>query len=420
MSKHIIMPQAISSLGQRNFRIFWLGQVISTVGIWMQSTAQCWLVLTMTNSPFFVGLVTSIQFLPMLLFSLLAGEIADRIPKKRLLYLTQSTMMVLALILGVLTLTGTIRYWHILILATLHGIANAFDNPTRQSFIAELVDKNNLMNAIVLNSTAIQAARLIGPALTGLAIGRLGMPSAFLFNGASFLPVLFSLLLIRKITPQCIDSTGKKQTLDRIREGLRYIRQSSLMLSTILLSGLISALAYNFNVLTSALAKNNLGQGAEGYGFLVSSMGIGALTGSIVMAMLSHRGPRRFLFYGSAAGMCVFQFLVAFTDNFYLAMFLLGLTGWMAVTFTISTNTRMQMEAPDHLRGRIMSVYSLIFLGAAVPAPIFAGFLANLWGAPVAFIIDAVSGLASTVAVFTWETAKMRKENATPVVGTVN
>lgn len=409
------LPRAISSLSQRNFRLFWLGQMISLVGTWMQTTAQGWLVLTLTNSPFLLGLVTAIQFLPLVLFSLPAGEIADRMPKKTLLYLTQSSMMVLALILGVLTLTGTVRFWHILLLAGLLGTANAFDNPTRQSFIVDLVGKKNLMNAIVLNSTAVQAARLVGPALAGLAIGRLGLPSAFLLNGASFLAVLFGLLLIR-VTPTRIEPAAKEDSRARITEGLRYIRQSPSMLSTILVMGLVSTLAINFNVLVPVLAKINLGLGAEGYGFLMSSMGIGALAGAILMAVLSHLGPRRIFLYGGATGLCVFQLLLAFTGSYHLAMLLLGLTGWMSVTFITSTNTRLQMETPNHLRGRVMSVYSLVFLGVNLPSALLAGLFAHLWGAPVAFLIAGVSGLVSVAGVFAWERSETRKRGSGPPV----
>jgi len=398
----IRLPRAVSALGHPNFRLFWLGQAVSLVGTWMQSTAQGWLVLLLTNSPFLLGLVTAIQFLPLVLFSLPAGEIADRLPKKRLLYLTQSTMMVLALILGVLTMTGTVRYWHVLVLAGLLGVANAFDNPTRQSFIVELVGRKDLTNAIVLNSTAVQAARLVGPAAAGLVIGRVGMSWAFIANGVSFLAVLFGLLLIR-VAPVRPENPGRGETWSRIVEGLRGIRQSPPMLSTLLLMGLVSTLAINFTVLVPVLAKNNLGLGAEGYGFLMSAMGVGALAGAVIMALLSHLGPRRILLYGGSAGLCFFQLLLAFTGNYHLAMLLLGLTGWMSITFITSTNTRVQMETPNHLRGRVMSVYSLMFLGVNLPSALLAGFLAHLWGAPAAFLIAGVTGLAATAGVLAWE-----------------
>lgn len=415
LSEQVVrLPKAISSLGQRNFRLFWLGQMFSLIGTWMQSTAQGWLVLTLTNSAFLLGLVTAIQFLPLVLFSLQAGEIADRIPKKTLLYITQSTMMVLALILGVLTMTGAVRFWHILLLAGLLGTANAFDNPTRQSFIVELVGKKNLMNAIVLNSTAVQAARLVGPALAGLAIGRLGMSFAFYINGVSFLAVLFGLLLIR-VSPVRVDSPPKGESWGRITEGLRYIRQSPPMLSTLVLMGLVSTLAINFTVLVPVLAKTNLGLGAEGYGFLMSAMGIGALAGAVLMAVLSHLGPRRGFLYGGATGLCVFQFFLAFTANYHLSMLLLALTGWMSVTFITSSNTRLQMETPNHLRGRIMSVYSLVFLGVNLPSALLAGLFAHLWGAPAAFLIAGVSGLASTAAVLAWEQVQISKSS--PIAG---
>lgn len=405
------LPRAVSSLAQRNFRLFWFGQALSLVGTWMQSTAQGWLVLLLTNAPFLLGVVTAVQFLPLVVFSLPAGEIADRLPKKKLLYVTQSTMMALALVLGGLTLTGAVRYWHVLLLAGLMGVANAFDNPARQSFIVELVGKKDLTNAIVLNSTAVQAARLVGPAAAGLAIARLGMSWAFILNAVSFLAVLFGLLLIR-VAPSRADTNGPGAAWARIAAGLRGIRQSPSMLSTLLLMGLVSTLAINFTVLVPVLAKDNLGLGAEGYGFLMSSMGVGALAGAVIMALLSHLGPKRALLYGGSAGLCFFQLLLAFTPGYRLAMVLLALTGWMSITFITSANTRVQMEVPDHLRGRVMSVYSLMFLGVNLPSALLAGFLAHLWGAPAAFLIAGVSGLAATAGVFLWEQTAKRQPAA--------
>ncbi|OAT86165.1 MFS transporter [Desulfotomaculum copahuensis] len=396
------LPHAIDSLGERNFRLFWLGQAVSLMGTWMQSTAQGWLVLHLTNSAFLLGLVTSIQFLPLFLFSLPAGEIADRLPKKKVLYATQCSMMLLAAILGILILTGTVRYWHILLLAGLLGTANAFDNPTRQSFVPGLVEKKNIMNAIVLNSAAVQGARMVGPALAGLAIGRWGMASSFFLNAASFITVLFGLLLIR-VPAKAAEKQGKIRPWPRIAEGLHYIRHSPPMLSTIMLMGLVSTFAINFTVLVPVLAKANLGQGAEGYGFLMSAMGIGALAGAIIMAMLSHLGPRRLFLYGGGTGLCLFQILLAATDNYRLAFLALGLTGWMSVTFITSANTRLQVETTDNLRGRVMSVYSLVFLGVNLPGSLLSGFLAHIWGAPAALAAGAAAGLVSIAAVFAWE-----------------
>jgi len=210
--------QAVVALKHRNFRIFWTGQLISLIGTWMQNLAQGWLVLTLTNSPFLLGLVSAVQFTPMLLFSLFAGVAADRLPKRKLLLVTQSGSALTALTLGLLVLTGRIRYWHVVVLAAILGTINAFDSPTRQSFIIELVGKRDLMNAIVLNSTAFNGARIVGPAVAGFAIDHLGMAPCFLLNAASFLAVICGLLVL-SVDDTSKDTEAEEMVLSKIKDG---------------------------------------------------------------------------------------------------------------------------------------------------------------------------------------------------------
>lgn len=405
--------QALAALRHRNFRLFWSGQLISLMGTWMQNMAQGWLVLQMTNSPFLLGLVSAIQFTPLLVLALFAGVVADRVPKRRLLIFTQSSLMLLAFILGILTLTGVVRYWQVLILAGLLGIANTFDMPARQAFVVEMVGKEDLMNAIALNSSIFNAARIVGPALAGLVIGRLGMAASFLLNGASFLAVIAGLLLIR--IPEKIDwhhQAAAEGIGEKIAEGLQYIRRTPVVLRTVVLMALVSIFAMNFNVLIPVLARDTLGQQAEGYGLLMSSSGVGALAGAIFLAVISSRGPRPWLLMGGAAGLCLFQLFLAGTRSYALALLFLGLTGWSMITFTASVNTTLQLNVPDNLRGRVMSVYSLVFGGVTPIGSMFSGSIAHLWGAPAGLAAGAILGLISLMVVYgqIWHW-KQRKQN---------
>ncbi|MDN5344826.1 MAG: hypothetical protein PWQ18_938 [Clostridia bacterium] len=395
--------QALAALRHPNFRLFWSGQLISLMGTWMQNMAQGWLVLQMTNSPFLLGVVSAVQFTPLLVLALVAGVIADRVPKRRLLIFTQTSLMLLALILGVLTLTGVVRYWMVLILAGLLGTVNTFDMPARQSFVVEMVGKEDLMNAIALNSSVFNAARIVGPALAGLVIGRLGMAASFLLNGASFIAVIAGLLLIR--VPEQSQGYAQQPAAarvgEKIVEGLQYIRRTPMVLHTIVLMALLSIFAMNFTVLIPVLARDTLGQQAEGYGLLMSASGVGALCGALILAVISRHGPRLRLLLGGATGLCLFQLLLASTRSYTLALLFLGFTGWSMITFTASVNTTLQLNVPDNLRGRVMSVYSLVFGGVTPIGSLFSGSIAHLWGAPAGLAVGAALGLISLLAVAT-------------------
>lgn len=388
------LSQAVAALRHRNFRLFWFGQLISLIGTWMQNMALGWLVLQLTDSAFLLGVVSAMQFLPLLLLSLLAGAVADRLPKRRMLIFTQSGSLVLALILGLLVLFKVVRYWEVLVLATLLGIINAFDTPTRQSFVVELSGRKDLMNAIVLNSSAFNAARVVGPALAGLAIGRLGMATCFLINAGSFLAVIAGLLMIR-LPENNRQQPEEKAIREQVLEGLAYIWRTSEILKLMVLLAILSIFAMNFNVLIPVLARNNLGQQAEGYGLLMSAMGFGAVGGSLILATLSHLGPRPQLLIAGASGLCAFQLLLAFNRSYRLALVLLALTGWAMISFVSTVNTTLQLKTPDNLRGRVMSVYSLLFLGMTPLGSVFSGSIAHLGGAPAGLAAGAVVGLLS-------------------------
>ncbi len=389
--------KAVSAFRHRNYQLYFTGQLISLSGTWMQNIAQDWLVLDLTNSAFLLGVIAAVQFLPMLLLSLVAGEVADRVPKRPLLILTQSSMMLCALVLGLLVLTHLVRFWHVLILAALLGIANAFDNTTRQSFVVEMVGKEDLMNAITLNSSMFNGARVLGPALAGLAIGRLGMAPCFLINAASFLAVIAGLAMMR-LKHQVPARPANNMMWQNIAEGLQYIRRTPIILNTVLLMAILSIFAMNFTVLIPVLARVNLHQQAEGYGFLASSLGIGALLGALVLAYISGNRPNRRLWFAGAIGLCLFQLLLAASSQYSLSFMLLFCTGASMITFAALSNTTVQLNVEDRLRGRVMSVYAIVFLGVTPIGSLFSGSLAHFWGAPATIAIGAAIGVLGLIA----------------------
>lgn len=384
---------AWSALRHRNFRLFWLGQLFSLVGSWMQAVAQAWLILELTGSAFLLGLVGTLQFAPILLFSLFTGVLADRFPKRSLLLVTQSVMMALALALGLLTLTGVVQYWHVLVLASLGGLAHALDMPARQSLIIELVGRQDLMNAIALNAMVFNGARVVGPAVAGILISMVGLAACFLLNAASFVAVLTGLWLIR-LNGEVVKKQGNGGSmLGEIKEGLQYIMKTPFVKYGLALMGVMSVFAMNFHVLIPVFAREVLGQGPRGFGLLMSALGAGALIGSVSLAYFSRWEPKRALIIAGALVMCVSQIMLAPVRLFPLSLFLLLVTGWAMITFTASLNSSIQLRVPDHLRGRIMSVYFLLFVGMMPFGSLLSGAVSRLWGSPAALALGAAIGL---------------------------
>ena len=395
-------PNLFAALRHRNFRLFFVGQFISLIGTWMQRIAQAWLVLNLTHSPFLLGLVGALQWLPVLFFSLVGGVVADRVSKRSLLIVTQSAQMIQAFVLGVLVLTGRIEYWHVVVLACALGCTSAFDIPTRQAFVFEMVEGEDMMNAVALNSTIFNGARLFGPAVAGVAIGTLGMGYAFLANGVSFIAVIAALLLMNVRPVQPVSSGG---IVEHLQEGVVYILQTPAALQVVVLVALMSVFAMNFNILVPVLAKDVLHQGAEGFGFLMSAQGIGALIGALGLAWVSHLGPRPSLLLGGAAMLALSSLLLADARHFAVAAVLLAIAGASMVTFTATANTSLQITAPDHLRGRVMSMYAIVMGGMTPAGALVAGALAEFWGAPGAFATGGIVSLLSVLMVWRWRAA---------------
>jgi len=389
-----------ASLRHRNFRLFFFGQLISLIGTWMQRIAQAWLVLQLTNSAFLLGLVGALQWLPMLILSLIGGVVADRVSKRNLLVLTQTAQMLQAFGLGALVLSGAVRYWHIVLFACALGVTSAFDTPARQSFIFEMVEGTDTMNAVALNSTIFNAARLFGPAIAGLAIASLGMAYAFLANGVSFIPVIAALVMMRVQPIQNVEL--ESGVLTHLREGLAYLVRTPVAIQTIVLVCLESVFVMNFNIIVPVLAKNVLHQDAGGFGLLMSAQGAGALVGALFIASVSHLGPHPAVMYGGAALLGAMNLLLAGARQFGVAAVILAAAGASMVTFTATANTTLQVTAPGHMRGRVMSMYALVMGGMTPAGALFTGAVAEMWGAPAELAVAGAIGVLSAAAVLRW------------------
>ena len=389
-----VKASPLAALRHRNFRLFWSGQCVSLIGSWMQRASQAWLVLEMTNSPFLLGLIGVMQFLPVMLLSLVAGVVADRLPKRKLILSMQLSLGAQALILSALVYSGTVQYWHVLLLALWQGVATAFDTPTRQSFIVELVGKKDLMNAISLNSAIFNGARIIGPAIGGFVMHQFGAGLAFLLNGVSYLFVCYALLIIK------VDGMPPKDRqphmLQEIREGLSYAYRTPQLFEVLSLVGLIGVFSLNMSILIPVLARDVLGQTAAGFGLLMSFMGAGAVCGAGSLAYLSHLGPKRQLLFGGAFAMTITQIVLSQVAGYWASVALIFLLGFGLITYSATANSSLQVAAPDHLRGRVMSLHSLLNGGTSPLGNLFAGTVADLFGAAGGFLACGGIGLACT------------------------
>lgn len=382
------LPKIFSALQHYNFRLFWFGQMISLIGTWMQSVAQSWFVLQITNSPFLLGLVSTSAALPILLFSPWGGVMADRINKRNLIVTTQTSAMMCAFILATLILAGHVRYWHIIIIAFCLGIVNSLDAPSRQSFVIEMVGKEDLLNAIALNSSIFNMARIIGPAIAGLIISVIGVGLCFLLNGISFLPVIVGLLLMKgNFDPVRRMSESFFQTF---REGLSYVRKDKKVLSFLALVASASIFIMPYVMLMPIFARDILRVGPKGLGTLLASAGTGALIGALTLALLGNfKEKGRLVFFGSITFITA-VLVFSFSKNYYLSLFLLLFVGWGMVTQNATINSLLQTIVPDHMRGRVMSLYTFTFMGMMPIGSFLAGFTANYLGARLTLRIGAV------------------------------
>ncbi len=379
---------ALRALRYRNYRLFFAGQLISLVGTWMQMIAQSWLVYRLTGSSLMLGSVGFSSQIPVFLLAFVGGTVADRYNRHRVIITTQTTSMILALILAVLTLSNAIQVWHIFVLSALLGIVNAFDMPARQAFVVELVDKkDDLMNAIALNSSIFNGARVLGPSIAGLLVAGIGEGWCFFANGISFIAVIVGLCLM-KLTPR--DQTASRASaLSNVLEGFRYVRGSRPIRALLLLLGLVSIVAMPYSILMPIFADRILHGGARGLGILMGSTGLGALAGSIsIAARPSTRGLAKLIGY-SSAGFGVSLALFSLSRYFWLSALFLLPSGFSLMVLMASTNTLMQTMVPDQLRGRVMAMHVTMFMGMAPFGSLLAGAVAAKAGAPLTILSGA-------------------------------
>src|SRR6267378_2127966 len=339
----------------------------------MQSVAQSWLVLELTNSPFRLGLVSALQFAPIIVLSFFTGALADRLPKRRLVMVSQSVLFAQALLLAALVQFGHVQYWHVALLALLYGTANAVDMPARQAFIVEMVGRDDLMNAIALNSSMFNAARIVGPALAGFAIAHWGTPVAFFVNALSFLPVLVILAVIRaEGTPRA--PTGRSMG-EEIREGIRYAVRTPRVALTMAMVLAVGGFLFNYNVLVPLFARDVLGQGAGGFGLLMATLGAGAVVGAVALAAVR---------------------------SVPVAAPVLFVMGFCGILFMAGSNSTVQLTVPDELRGRVMSLHTLVFAGSTPFGAFLIGSVAEAAGVTTALLVAGGGGLLSVLALLLW------------------
>lgn len=384
-----------SALYYRDFRLFWFGQLISLSGSWMQVVAQGWLVYSLTKSPFYLGMVAAAASLPILLFTLIGGVIADRYSKRNLLLLTQALSIIPALMMGILTSLGMITVWHIALLAAFLGTINALDIPTKQSFLIELVGRGHIVNAIALNSAAFNGARIIGPMIAGISIAYLGISACFFINALSFLAVIVALSRMNIKGEIKVKSEG---VVRDFMKGIGFIRGNREIIRLMILIAVFSLVGLPYITLLPVFAVEVFDKGAKGLGFLVGASGIGALTAALSIAVKGDiKNKTRFM---SVAGLCFSSALIVFSISkiFWISLIVMMFGGWGVVSYLAAANSYIQVSVPDEIRGRVMSVYSLLFLGTVPIGNAIMGVSADLIGtANVVTVAGIICFFASVI-----------------------
>ena len=403
--------QTFSSLRIRNYRLYFTAQLISVSGTWMQTVAQSWLVLHLTGSGVDLGIVVGLQFLPMLVFGPVGGLVADRMNKRRLLYLTQAAGGVLALVLGVLVVSHQVQLWQVYVLAALLGLVNVFDNPARQTFIMEMVGRDDLPNAVSLNTVVMNASRVVGPAIGGVVITLVGLGVCFFINAASYMAVIIGLSMMRSAE---LHPTGTvERAKGQIREGFRYVWRTPSLRNTLIAVAVIGIFAYNFTVTLALLAKNTFHGGAGTYSILTACMGAGAVVGGLLAAHRARPTPRLLqvlaLVFGGLLG------AVALAPTLATAAVLIVFMGAASIGFIATANASLQLGAEPAMRGRVMALYAMAFLGTTPIGAPLVGAIAQ-WTSPrVSLLVGAVATILSA-GILMWRHQTGVRRNA-PLVG---
>ena len=354
----------------------------------MQVTAQLWLVYTMTKSAFLLGLLGVAQFGPVMCLSLFAGVVVDRYPKKKLLLFTQAFLMLQAFALALLVWSGHIVYWEVLLLAALLGLVNTLDLPTRQSYVPDLVDRKDIRSAIGLNSAVVNIARMIGPAVSAVLMGKYGAGPLFFLNGLSFIPVIFGLYLIN--TKAIVIKKTEKEVLVEIMEGLRYIRHSPILLVAVLSMLAVGTFVMNFNVIIPLYATDVLKQDVHGFGLILSASGAGSLIGALLVASRVKGNPRLKILVGSGFLVSALLVILNFIHSFPIAVGMFAIIGFINIIFIVTVNSTIQLTSSDQFRGRVMSVYSFAFAGTTPIGNLFAGSITERLGPGMGFLLCGV------------------------------
>jgi MFS family permease len=382
---------SFNSLEVPNYRRYFTGQLISLSGTWMQTVAAVWVVLTLTGSGVAVGLTTALQFLPMLLIGAWGGLLADRIPKRRLLMATQALMAIPALALFAVTATGVVTPWMVFLAVFAMGAVNAVDNPTRQSFVIEMVGADRVVNAVSLNSVIVQAARIVGPALAGILIATVGVVPCFAINALTFVAMIAALWRMDPARLQAAPPAQREP--GAIRAGLRYVMATPELLVPLALMALVGTLGFNFQVVLPLLAKFSFEAGAMTYAALVSAMAVGSIVGALVNGHRGRTGPR--LIAGGALAFGVSALGAAAMPSLAFEVPMLMVLGAAAVTFAATINSTLQLAVSPEMRGRVMALYSVVFLGSTPIGGPLTGWLAQSYDPRVALLLAAASGLAA-------------------------
>ena len=395
---------ALAAFRHRNYRLFFGGQIVSLAGTWMQQVAQAWLVLEISRDPFWLGVVAAAQFVPVMILGLFGGVLADVLPKRQTLVAVQVVMMALAIVLALLTLSGLVEVWMIVVLALLLGCANAVDMPVRHSFAVELVGRREIGNAVALNSAMFNGARVIGPAVAGLTIGAFGVGLAFVLNAASFVAVIVGLLAMRDRELESPEPTARPESpgevLGQLREGLSYVRQTPLALLAVVVTGLVATFGMNFGVVIPALVADVLASDAAGYGFLMAASGTGAFAGALWLAGRSR--PRPVFIAVGAIVLGAAEIGLALSGEFAISLALMLVTGVGMILMAATANTTIQLIVPDGLRGRVMSVYTTVFAGSMPVGGLAAGALASGIGIEPTIALGGLLSLVTGLFALAW------------------
>ena len=386
------LPRGLRALDHRPFRVFFFAQFVALVGSWMQTVSQAWLVLQLTNSPFKLGLLGTLQFGPILLLAPFAGVVADRWPTRRLLIATQAVLACQAWALALLVLTGRTQYWQIALLGMVTGLANTLDPPVRQSFVMSLVGRHDLVNAVALNSASFNTARIVGPAVAGILIARLGVAPSFVLNGLGFAVVMLTLLRL----PQAAAARPARGGSVRrdIAEGIRHMTRTPRMRAILVILFVVSLFVFNFTTYVPLLARTVLHLGPEGFGFLMTALGVGAVSGALAIVARANPEPGVGLLLTTATVACTGLMALSTVRHPWAAVPMLFVTGFAGIITVTGTNTSIQLSSPDDMRGRAMSLYTWIYGGVFPLGSFMVGAISERHGVSMAFLVNGSLGVA--------------------------